>query len=66
MMQVARLNRSKAILMLCDIQEKFLPKVYSAEAVKEAIILSLRIANVFNLPVIATEQYPKAFGKIIP
>jgi hypothetical protein len=43
-----------------------LPKVYSSEAVKDAIVLALRIANVFDIPVIATEHNPKVFGKIIP
>ena len=29
-MQVSRLNRSKAIFLLCDVQERFLPKGYGA------------------------------------
>lgn len=53
-MQVNRLNRSKAIFLLCDVQERFLPKGYGAESVKESIILALKVSNVFNIPVIAT------------
>jgi hypothetical protein len=43
-----------------------MPYLYCHESIQDAIVLSLKIANVFNIPVIATEHNPKAFGKIIP
>jgi len=32
----------------------------------EASTLALKVANLFNIPIIATEHNPKIFGKIVP
>lgn len=65
-MKVAQLARNRAILLICDIQEKFLPHAYKHEGILEASLLALKVANLYNIPVIATEHNPKAFGKIVP
>jgi nicotinamidase-related amidase len=65
-MQTVRISKNRAVLLLCDIQEKFMPTVYAHKAVQEAIVLSLKIANAFDLPVIATEHNPTVYGKMIP
>ena len=63
-MKVSRLAKNRAILMICDIQEKFFPHTYKHEGALEAAVLALKSANLFELPVIATEHNPKAFGKL--
>lgn len=57
-----RLLREKAILMVCDLQHKFMPLLYGKEGVMEAATMMVRAANVLNIPTIVTEHNPKAFG----
>ena len=52
------------MLLISDIQEKFLPHGYQHEGVLEAALMALKVANLFELPVLSTEHNPRAFGKI--
>lgn len=65
---VPRLERSRAALLVIDIQEKLVPAM-EAE-LKARLLGSVRLwgqaAKVLALPVVMTEQYPKGLGPTIP
>jgi nicotinamidase-related amidase len=58
------LDRADALLMVIDVQEKLsaaMPKAPLAELERHAAVL-IRAARRLEIPVIATEQYPKGLG----
>eukprot|EP00484_Ammonia_sp_Unknown_P026304 CAMPEP_0197023652 /NCGR_PEP_ID=MMETSP1384-20130603/4320_1 /TAXON_ID=29189 /ORGANISM="Ammonia sp." /LENGTH=201 /DNA_ID=CAMNT_0042451897 /DNA_START=53 /DNA_END=658 /DNA_ORIENTATION=+ len=60
------LNRptvQSSILLLCDIQAKFGQHLPNIERVVSSSKFLMNCSFVLDIPVIATEQYPKAFGK---
>ena len=63
-MQVQRLVRDKAILMVCDIQCEFLPLIYGKEGVLEAASMMIRAAKIFGLPIIVSEDTKEVFGEV--
>ena len=52
-------------LFICDVQEVFSPLVYRSATVINNIALLNNVANILKIPVIVTEQYPKAFGRTV-
>ena len=60
------LDPSRVILLICDVQTKFQPLIYRATSVINRCSLLNNVANALNIPVIVTEQYPKAFGTTVP
>ena len=60
-----RLSPSKCILLLCDVQERFRTKIYKFDAVIDAANRLIHAANTLKIPIIATEQYPKALGTTV-
>lgn len=61
----SRLNSFSTILLICDMQVRFAPLIYRSSTVTNRIALLNNVANVIKIPVIVTEQYPKAFGATI-
>lgn len=60
------LNSEDASLLIIDIQEKLIkPMKYGEQIIKNTNIL-LSAAEEMNMPVIATEQYPKGLGNTVP
>jgi len=62
------LDRADALLLVIDVQERLasaMPKPALAELEKNAAVL-IRAAKRLELPVVATEQYPKGLGKTLP
>lgn len=60
------LNREETVLLEIDIQERLVPVMkYRNQVVKNTQIL-LTAAKEMNLPVLATEQYPKGLGRTVP
>ena len=51
---------------LCDIQERFRPLIYQMPAVIQTGKLMTQISSTLNIPLIVSEQYPKAFGSTVP
>jgi nicotinamidase-related amidase len=49
-------------LLVIDVQEKLMAKIPAAETVGINIMFLLESARVLNMPVAATEQYPKGLG----
>ena len=61
------LDRADALLMVIDVQEKLaaaMPEAPLAELEKNAAVL-IRAARRLEIPVIATEQYPKGLGPTV-
>ena len=68
MFSLSRLNpklHRPAHLLICDVQEVFSPLVYRSATVINNIALLNNVANILKIPVIVTEQYPKAFGRTV-
>ncbi len=63
-----RLDRSKAVVVLVDVQERLAPAMEPgayARVLKYGKAL-LGTAKELGMPVLATEQYPKGLGRTVP
>ncbi len=67
------LDRNRSALVLIDVQERLFPHVYEHQRVLARVDLLLSAANLMQIPILLTEQYPKGLGstleeirKIIP
>jgi hypothetical protein len=63
-LRLGRLNPSKSVLLLCDLQEKFAKNIQHFDAIVETSGKVASLARILNVPSIITEQYPK--GKYEP
>lgn len=62
---ISRVSPTTSALLLCDIQEKFRPSI---SFFKEIVTVSKRLvqaANLLEMKIIATEQYPKGLGHTV-
>ncbi len=59
---MTRLDPGSAALLVVDIQEKLLPSIQEAQACEAAARRMIDAAQVLNVPVILTEQYPAGLG----
>lgn len=60
------LNGQQCALVVIDIQEKLLPPIHEKERVVRNSQLLIRLAKILSLPIIATTQYAKGLGQIVP
>lgn len=60
------LNARQCALVVIDIQEKLLPPIYEKERLIRNSQLLIRLANILSLPVVATTQYARGLGQIVP
>lgn len=63
--QLSRLDPQRTVFFLCDIQEKFRAVIHNFPSVVHVASLLARSAPILDVPLIATEQYPAALGKIV-
>ena len=56
------ISRNPSILLVVDVQEKLLPVISNASELSESIIFLLNVAEVLNVPVVVSEQYPRGLG----
>lgn len=63
-----RLDRDKAVLLVVDVQQKLAPSMDPAvyASTLKNIDFLIRGTAELNIPVMATEQYPKGLGKTVP
>ena len=59
------IEKSNAILLVIDIQEKLFPKVFNKKIVEKNSQILLKTFELLELPVLLTEQYPKGLGSTI-
>ena len=61
-----KLDRSRAALVVVDVQEAFRPAVLDFERVAGNVAKLVRGARILGLPTLVTEQYPKGLGRTVP
>lgn len=59
-------NKTGSVLIIIDVQEKLIPKIYKKEEVIENIKRLIKFCETLNIPIILTEQYPEGLGNTIP
>jgi nicotinamidase-related amidase len=66
--EVARrpLNAGECMLAVIDIQQKLLPPIWQNERLVRNSQLLIRLANILSIPILATTQYAKGLGQIVP
>ncbi|KAA1137804.1 hypothetical protein PGTUg99_020888 [Puccinia graminis f. sp. tritici] len=62
MNQQQPLKLINAIILLCDMQERFRTKIFHFEHVEKMAEKMLKASNKLGLPILSTEQNPKALG----
>jgi nicotinamidase-related amidase len=60
------LNKNDSILLLIDVQEKLVPFIYNKDQCIPRCEWLLKLAEKMQVPVLASEQYPKGLGSTIP
>jgi isochorismate hydrolase len=60
-----RLDTDRAMLLVIDVQEKLLPLIDGWQPMLEAMRLLVRGTGLFEVPVLASEQYPKGIGRTV-
>lgn len=60
------LDPARAVLVVIDIQEKLHRAIEGKDNITKSAVKTIKLAKVFDLPIIATEQYPKGLGETIP
>lgn len=65
-MKLHRLVPETTVFFQCDIQERFRPLIWMMPAVIHVGIRMAKAARVMGIPLVVTEQYPKALGHTLP
>lgn len=60
------INAKTSQVLLIDIQSKLAPAIADTAAVSQAATWVLQIARLCEVPILATEQYPKGLGHTLP
>ena len=64
-MKAELLDRNRSALVLIDFQERLFPNVHEHQRVMARIDLLLSAANLMQVPVLLTEQYPRGLGSTV-
>lgn len=59
------MKRSEAVLVVVDMQEKFVPVIDRFDSVAAGVETLVRGCRILGVPILATEQYPKGLGRTI-
>jgi nicotinamidase-related amidase len=60
------LDRGDSVLVVIDVQERYLPHLYEGARVVEATRRMIAGAKLVGVPILVTEQYPKGVGHTAP
>jgi nicotinamidase-related amidase len=60
------LSRHESRLLIVDVQEKLVPKIFELERMLSNCRMLIQGAKILRIPVFATEQYPKGLGNTVP
>ena len=60
------LERAKSLLLLIDVQERLVPAMAHAEDVIANCGILLQAAGALDVPILASEQYPRGLGATVP
>jgi nicotinamidase-related amidase len=61
-----RMSAADTALLVIDVQEKLTPKILGIEAVVRNAAFLIDGARLLDMPVLATEQYPRGLGATVP
>src|SRR5256885_15431316 len=61
-----QMSAADTALLVIDVQERLMTKIPGAQALIRNIAFLIDAARLLNLPVLATEQYPKGLGTTVP
>ena len=61
-----RMSPVDTALLVIDMQERLLPKILGVEHLVQNLSFLLEAAKLVEVPVLATEQYPKGLGGTLP
>ncbi|CAG0924031.1 unnamed protein product [Notodromas monacha] len=64
--KIGRLVAKNAALFLCDMQEKFRGRIAYYPEILQVSKRLLDSAKLLDIPIVATEQYPKGLGHTVP
>lgn len=62
---MTRLNIEDSVVLIIDMQEKLLNAVYNKELCEKKAFIMSQAANILDIPVVVTEQYPKGLGATV-
>ena len=57
-----RLDADRAMVLVIDVQEKLMPLIEGRDQIQQTIERLLAGTQIFDLPILATEQYPEGIG----
>ncbi len=60
-----RLEQTRALLLVVDVQEKFRPHIDGWDAMVAHVVALARGCRVLDVPIVVTEQYPAGLGATI-
>ena len=60
------LQANDSMVLLIDIQQKLAPAIYETKEVEQAAAWVLQVALQLDIPLLATEHYPKGLGHTVP
>jgi nicotinamidase-related amidase len=60
------MKAEQSTLLIIDIQQRLAPAIHDVEAVLQANIWLIHVAERLGVPIVATEQYPKGLGQVVP
>lgn len=60
------MDAQRSLLLIVDVQEKLIPAIHGHEEVLSACHWLLGVAGELEVPVVASEQYPKGLGHTVP
>ena len=64
--QSHRLSRTRAGLVVVDVQERLLPAIFERERVLQNSLRLIQGARILQVPIFPTEQYRKGLGPTVP
>ncbi len=59
------ISREQSLLLIVDIQERLAPAILNAKAVVANVKKLIQAATHFEIPILASEQYPKGLGQTL-
>ncbi len=62
---MSRLNENEAVLVIVDVQERFMPVLFEPKRLVEACRLLISGAKILGLPILVTEQLPEKLGSTV-
>ncbi|HOO57355.1 MAG TPA: hydrolase [bacterium] len=61
-----RITTADTMLLLIDIQEKFVPHIFEIDRVIRNSVIVSKGCRISGIPIVITEQYPEGLGRTVP